>query len=90
VTECATIFEVMVCLGLLAYPLLGKISTYDLQGVEGSWECRTSAGTSGVFISAYTSIIEKAGHQDIPHQSISIRIYSTPSRTRALGISFRA
>jgi hypothetical protein len=75
VTKSATIFGVIVCSALLTYPLSAQISISDLQAFEGSWECRNSAGTSGVFISAYTSIIEKAGRQEIPHQNISIRVY---------------
>jgi hypothetical protein len=75
VTKRTTIFEVIVCLALLTYPLAGQISISDLQGLEGSWECRTSAGTSGVFISAYTSILERGGNPDITGQMVNFRIY---------------
>ena len=74
-TKRTTIFGVSFWLAFLTNPLSAQISISDLQTLEGSWECRTSAGTSGVFISAYTSIIEKAGHQEIPDQSINIRVY---------------
>jgi hypothetical protein len=75
VTKRTTIFGVIVWLAFLTYPLSGQVSISDLQALEGSWECKISAGTSGVFISAYTSILEKGGHQDIAHQSINIRVY---------------
>jgi hypothetical protein len=75
VTKRTTIFGLIFWLAFLTNPLSAQISISALQALEGSWECRTSAGTSGVFISAYTSILEKGGHQEIAHQSISIRVY---------------
>jgi hypothetical protein len=61
--------------GFLIYPLQAQISAGDLQALEGPWECRNPNGAAGVFITANTFLTQKTGRQDIPSQSIDIRVY---------------
>lgn len=62
-------------IGLLVCPLQAQISVRDLQALEGPWECRSSGGSAGFFITANTFLTQKSGQEEITSQSINIRVY---------------